>query len=234
MVLIVDDDPDLRHFLRQELEVEGYSCDEAASGQQALARIRSQSWDLVLLDWSLPDFSGVEVCRRMRASDISTPVLMLTARDDVRERVEALDSGADDYLTKPFSLEELLARVRARLRRRELERSGEGGVLRLGDLELDPRCREVRRAGDLVSLSVREFDLLEYLLAHAGQVQQRRTILQAVWGPTFIGDDNLLDVYIRYLRRKLEPIGRPTLIQTVRGVGFMAKEGAIKEPPPKG
>ena len=233
MVLIVDDDPELRHFLRQELEVEGYSCDEAASGQQALARIRSQNWDLVLLDWTLPDFSGVEVCRRMRASNISTPVLMLTARDDVRERVEALDSGADDYLTKPFSLEELLARVRARLRRKELESRADGGVLRLADLELDPRCREVKRGGGLVSLSVREFELLQYLLEHAGQVQPRRAILEAVWGPTFVGDDNLLDVYIRYLRRKLEPVGRPTLIQTVRGVGFMVKEGALKEPPQK-
>ena len=116
-LLIVDDDPELRNFLSTELRVEGYSCDEAATGQQALGQIRAQPWDLILLDWTLPDFSGVEVCRRMRQGGISTPVLMLTARDEVRERVEALDSGADDYLTKPFSIEELLARVRARLRR---------------------------------------------------------------------------------------------------------------------
>jgi two-component system response regulator MprA len=223
-LLIVDDDPELRQFLATELEVEGYSCEEAGTGQQALLMIRNQSWDLVLLDWTLPDFSGVEVCRRMRQGGIASPVLMLTARDEVRERVEALDSGADDYLTKPFSIEELLARVRARLRRMELNET-ESTWLRLGDLAVNPSSREVSRGDELIHLTAREFDLLLLLLRHPNQVKERRAILDALWGKNWVGDDNLLDVYVRYLRRKLEPPGSPTLIQTVRGVGFMLKEG---------
>ena len=223
-LLIVDDDPELRHFLATELRVEGYSCAEAGTGQQALLQIRSQNWDLVLLDWTLPDFSGVEVCRRMRQGGIATPVLMLTARDEIRERVEALDSGADDYLTKPFSIEELLARVRARLRRTGLNES-EGTWLRLADLALNPASREVLRGDQPIHLTAREFDLLLLLLRHPQQVQDRRSILNALWGEDWVGDDNLLDVYVRYLRRKLEPPGSPTLIQTIRGVGFMLKEG---------
>jgi len=223
-LLVVDDDPELRSFLMTELMVEGYVCDEAASGQQALAKIRTTSWDLVLLDWTLPDFSGVEVCRRMRQGGISTPVLMVTARDEVRERVEALDSGADDYLTKPFSIEELLARVRARLRRTGLDEV-EDGWLREGELSMNPGSREVLLGEDPVHLTAREFDLLHYLMRHAHQVQERQAILHALWGESWVGDDNLLDVYVRYLRRKLEPPGGPTLIQTVRGVGFMLKAG---------
>jgi two-component system, OmpR family, response regulator MprA len=194
-VLIVDDDPELRRFLRGELTFEGYSCGEAGSGQQALTLIRNETWDLVLLDWSLPDFSGVEVCRRVRQANLAMPVLMLTARDDVRERVEALDSGADDYLTKPFSLEELLARVRARLRRTALA-DGPGDELVLADLIVRPASRD--------------------------------TIFAALWGEQVVGDDNLLDVYVRHLRRKIERPGAPTLIQTVRGVGFMLKAGPPK------
>ena len=223
-LLIVDDDPELRSFLSSELAVEGYACEEAACGLQALGRIRSQTWDLVLLDWNLPDFSGVEVCRRMRKGGISTPVLMLTARDEVQHRVEALDSGADDYLIKPFSIEELLARVRARLRRSGIDEQ-EGGVLRMADLEVNPASREVFRDGVSIHLTAKEFDLLMHLLRHPNQVQERRAILDALWGENWLGDDNLLDVYVRYLRRKLEPSGQPTLIQTVRGVGFMLKEG---------
>jgi two-component system response regulator MprA len=223
-LLIVDDDPELRSFLISELGAEGYSCEEAATGRQALGQIRSQSWDLVLLDWTLPDFSGVEVCRRMRDGGINTPVLMLTARDEVRERVEALDSGADDYLTKPFSIEELLARVRARLRRTGFT-TPEDGWLRLADLAVNPSSREVIRGEEAIHLTAREFDLLLLLLRHPNQVQERRSILSTLWGENWVGDDNLLDVYVRYLRKKIEPVGKPTLIQTVRGVGFMLKEG---------
>lgn len=223
-LLIVDDDPELRQFLATELKVEGYNCAEAGTGQQALLQIRSQIWDLVLLDWTLPDFSGVEVCRRMRQGGIATPVLMLTARDEVRERVEALDSGADDYLTKPFSIEELLARVRARLRRTGLN-DIESNWLRLADLAVNPSSREVLRGDQPIHLTAREFDLLLLLIRHPHQVQDRRSILDALWGKDWVGDDNLLDVYVRYLRRKLEPPGSHTLIQTVRGVGFMLKEG---------
>jgi two-component system response regulator MprA len=223
-LLIVEDDPEMRSFLTSELAVEGYECEEAACGQQALGQIRNQAWDLVLLDWNLPDFSGVEVCRRMRKGGISTPVLMLTGRDEVQQRVEALDSGADDYLIKPFSIEELLARVRARLRRSGIDEQ-DGGMLRVGDLEVNPASREVARGGEAIHLTAKEFDLLMHLMRHPNQVQERRSILDALWGENWLGDDNLLDVYVRYLRRKLEPAGQPTLIQTVRGVGFMLKEG---------
>ena len=226
-LLIVDDDPEMRSFLTTELAVEGYSCEEAGSGQQALGRIRGETWDLGLLDWGLPDFSGVEVCRRMRQGGITTPVLMLTGHDEVKERVEALDSGADDYLTKPFSIEELLARVRARLRRTALDEP-EDGWLRVADLALNPSSREVMRGSEPIHLTAKEFDLLHHLFRHPGQVQERRSILNALWGEDWVGDDNLLDVYVRYLRKKLEPAGRPTLIQTVRGVGFMLKEGSAR------
>jgi len=226
-LLIVDDDPELLHFLRTELEFEGYSCSEAGSGQQALGLIRNESWDLLLLDWSLPDFSGVEVCRRLRQANLATPVLMLTARDDVRERVEALDSGADDYLTKPFSLEELLARVRARLRRTNLA-GMEHEELSLADLVVRPASREVWRGGEAINLTAKEFDLLLLLLRQPQQVHSREAIYTALWGPLVVGDDNLLDVYVRHLRRKIERSGAPTLIQTVRGVGFMLKAGEAK------
>jgi two-component system, OmpR family, response regulator MprA len=226
-LLIVDDDPELRNFLSTELQVEGYDCIEAATGQQALGKIRGDLWDLVLLDWTLPDFSGVEVCRRMRQGGISTPVLMITARDEIRERVEALDSGADDYLTKPFSIEELLARVRARLRRSGLN-DNDGGVLRVADLSVNTASREVSRGGRPIHLTAREFDLLAYLMRQPQQVHERRSILDALWGSDWMGDDNLLDVYVRYLRKKLEPPGSTTLIQTVRGVGFMVKEGPVR------
>ena len=185
--------------------------------------IRAESWDLLLLDWTLPDFSGVEICRRLRGSDDHTPVLMLTARDDVRERVEALDAGADDYLTKPFSIEELLARVRARLRSTS-KSSSEPEILQLADLQLTAASREVSRGGESINLTGREFELLHLLLRQPNQVHSREAILNAVWGEQWVGDDNVLDVYIRALRRKLEREGQPTLIQTVRGVGFMLKE----------
>jgi two-component system response regulator MprA len=231
-VLIIDDDPELRVFLRTELELDGYSCGEAATGQQALTLARQESWDLLLLDWSLPDFSGVEICQRLRRTDQHTPVLMLTARDDVKERVEALDAGADDYLTKPFSLEELLARMRARLRRGP---AGNGNAandlqpLQLADLTLNPASREVQRGGQDIALTGKEFELLQLLIRRPNQVHSRGAILEAVWGEHWVGDDNVLDVYVRTLRRKIERSGAPTLIHTVRGVGFMLKEGAPRE-----
>ncbi len=224
-VLIVDDDPELRRFLAGELQADGYGVESAGTGQEALTRIRGGEWDLVLLDWTLPDFSGVEVCRRMRASGLDTPVLMVTARDAVSERVEALDAGADDYLTKPFSIEELLARVRARLRRSS--RIG-SEMLSFESLVVNIASREVERQGRPIQLTVREYDLLLCLLRQPNRVCERNAILKEVWGETFVGDDSLLDVYIRYLRKKVEVPGQPTLIQTVRGVGFMLKEGAVK------
>lgn len=230
-LLIVDDDPDLRAFLEGELAAEGYCCELVASGQAALLAIRRQSWDLVVLDWGLPDFSGVEVCGRMRSSGITIPVLMLTAHDDVAERVQALDAGADDYLTKPFSIAELLARVRAQLRRNGMN-GAEPSTFTVGDLTLDLLRREVKRDGRLVELSQREFELLAYLIREPERVHARQSILDAVWGSPFIGDPNLLDVYIGYLRRKLERPGMPHLIHTVRGVGFTLKVGEVRYPIP--
>ena len=226
-LLIVDDDQELVQFLTTELEIDGYTCQQAANGQQALQQVRQNKYDLILLDWSLPDFSGIEVCRRIRKAGIPTPVVMLTARDEVIERVKALDFGADDYLTKPFSLEELLARIRARLRRKSLDQPGQGW-LRLADLALNPDSRVVSRAGQTVELTAKEFDLLTLLMRQPNRVHERRSILNQLWGEDWSGDDNLLDVYIRYLRKKIERPGLPTLIQTVRGVGFVLREGAVR------
>jgi two-component system response regulator MprA len=183
------------------------------------------------MDWTLPDFSGVELCRRLRASNNTTPVLMLTARDDVDERVKALDAGVDDYITKPFNLKELHARVRARLRRGGYEQDlrDENKPLQLGDLELNPTQRTVQRGDVDLALSQREFELLQHLISNAGEVQPRQQILDAVWGAPFVGDPNTLDVYMGYLRKKVEQPGQPRLLHTVRGVGFMAR---VDDPKP--
>ncbi|MCX5931748.1 MAG: response regulator transcription factor [Cyanobacteria bacterium] len=226
-VLVVDDDPDLRRFLAGELAVENYVVGAVGTGQQALIRLRDAPWDLVLLDWTLPDFSGVEVCRRLRASELTIPVLMLTSRDAVAERVQALDAGADDYLTKPFSIEELLARIRARLRRSGSSNNNET-VLSFADLRVNTASHEVSRGGEEIQLTVREYNLLLALLRDPSRVQERQALLHNVWGDHFVGDANLLDVYIRYLRKKIERSGWPTLIQTVRGVGFILREGDPK------
>lgn len=228
-LLVVDDDARLRSFLVGELRCEGYAVTEAEDGQSALLALRQEPGDLVLLDWTLPDFSGVEICRRLRASGVIIPVLMLTSRDDMRDRVEALDSGADDYMIKPFSIEELLARVRSMLRRTAYWRGEhESDQLVYADLSVNTATREVRRADSAIHLSVREYDLLLCLLRQAGRVVPREQILREVWGENHFGDENLLGVYIRYLRRKLEPAGAPTLIQTIRGVGFMLREGEAR------
>lgn len=224
-LLIVDDDSRLRTFVAGELALEGYAIQEAGDGQSALMVLRQDPTDLILLDWTLPDFSGVEVCRRMRSSGVITPILMLTGRDEVRDRVEALDSGADDFMLKPFSIEELLARVRAHLRREAYHRAqGDRDQLRLADLSVNTATREVNRGGRAISLSVREFDLLVCLLRSANRVIEREKVLRQVWGEHHFGDDNLLDVYIRYLRKKIEEPDKPHLIHTVRGVGFMLRE----------
>lgn len=233
-LLIVDDDARLRVFLAEELALEGYAVAEAFDGQAALQAARRGEVDLMVLDWTLPDFSGVEVCRRLRATGVTLPVLMLTGRDEVRDRVEALDAGADDYLVKPFSIEELLARLRALQRRAAGGGKGASGgasVLTLADLAVNTASREVSRDGEPVHLSVREYDLLLCLLRRANTVVPRQEILDEAWGADFHGDGNVLDVYIRYLRQKLERPGMPTLVQTVRGVGFMLKPGAPRPEP---
>ena len=231
-VLLADDDARLRQFLELELQEEGYAVRSCSDGIGALTDIRQQPPDLLILDWMLPDLSGVEVCQRLRSTGLLLPVLMLTGRDAVADRVQALDAGADDYLVKPFSIEELLARLRALARRSPAAVAGQGQseVLQLEDLQLDMASHEVSRGGVPVQLSRTEFQLLLCLLADPGRVQSRQSLLERVWGESFVGDANVLDVYVRYLRRKLEPPGQPTLIQTVRGVGFLLKAGAIKEP----
>ena len=226
-VLVVDDDPELLRFLIEELSGAGHQCVGCDNGQDALLRWRQESFDLVVLDWTLPDFSGMELCLRLRRSGNTTPVLMLTARDDLDERVQALDAGVDDYLTKPFNLKELHARVRARIRRGgyEQEARGEASGIALGDLVLDPIERRVQRGERRIALSQREFELLLFLVRNADSVQSRQTILDTVWGAPFVGDPNTLDVYMGYLRKKVEAKGEPQLLHNVRGVGFMARVG---------
>ena len=224
-LLLADDDPKLRQFLELELGEEGYAVQSVASGMEALLAIRQAKPELVILDWMLPDLSGVEICQRLRSTGLVVPVLMLTGRNAVADRVEALDARADDYLVKPFSIEELLARLRALARRGT---NSESGLLQIDDLVLNTASHEVSRGGAAIHLSLTEFSLLRELMREPGRVQSREQLLHSVWGEGFVGDSNVLDVYVRYLRRKLEPEGQPTLIQTVRGVGFLLKPGAPK------
>ena len=229
-LLIVDDDPELLQFLLEELGSAGHHCTGCDNGQDAFLYLRQEQFQLVVLDWTLPDFSGLEVCRRLRSSGNTTPVLMLTARDDIDERVKALDAGVDDYLTKPFNLKELHARVRARLRSGSYQRSDEPAaeLLNLGDLQIQLLERRVLRGEQEISLSQREFDLLCHLVRNADAVQSRQSILEAVWGEPFVGDPNTLDVYLGYLRKKVEKSGQPQLLHTIRGAGFMARVGDPK------
>jgi two-component system response regulator MprA len=217
-ILVVDDERAVRESLRRALELEGYETELAGDGQDALERLEAGAEpDAVILDVLMPGIDGLEVCRRLRGSGSRLPVLMLTARDEVESRVAGLDAGADDYVTKPFALEELLARVRALLRRTG---GGSGDVLRFADLELDPGTREVRRSGDSIDLTRTEFSLLELFMLNPKQVLTRSVIFERVWGYDFGFASNSLDVYIGYLRRKTEAGGKPRLIQTVRGVGY--------------
>jgi two-component system, OmpR family, response regulator MprA len=221
-VLVVDDERAVRESLRRALELEGYEIELAADGNEALYRIETDSQpDAVILDVLMPGKDGLEVCRTIRRSGNTVPVLMLTARTQVEDRVEGLDAGADDYVTKPFALEELLARLRALLRRTA---DGSGEVLRFADLELDPGTREVRRGGEPIELTRTEFSLLELFMLNPRQVLTRSVIFERVWGYDFGYGSNSLDVYIGYLRRKTEAGGKPRLIQTVRGVGYALRE----------
>jgi two-component system response regulator MprA len=222
-ILVVDDERAVRESLRRALELEGYEVELAADGQEALALLDSGASepDALLLDVLMPRVDGLEVCRRLRRAGSRLPVLMLTARAEVENRVEGLDAGADDYVTKPFALEELLARLRALLRRTA---DGSGETLRFEDLELDPKTREVRRGGEPIELTRTEFALLELFLLNPRQVLTRSLIFERVWGYDFGASSNSLDVYVGYLRRKTEAGGKPRLIQTVRGVGYALRE----------
>ena len=223
-ILVVDDERAVRESLRRALELEGYEIELAADGQEALQLLETNGDaqpDAVILDVLMPGVDGLDVCRRLRRSGNRVPVLVLTARDEIENRVAGLDAGADDYVTKPFALEELLARVRALLRRVS---PGDDELLRFGDLELDPGTREVRRGGDPIELTRTEFALLELFMTNPRQVLTRSIIFERVWGYDFGFASNSLDVYIGYLRRKTEAGGKPRLIQTVRGVGYALRE----------
>lgn len=220
-VLVADDERKIIDMLRRTLAYEGYRVLTAADGHEALAQALAQRPDIVVLDWMMPGLSGVEVARRLRAID-ATPILMLTARDAIEDRVIGLDSGADDYLVKPFAPEELLARLRALLRRGGTARPTQ--PLSYGDLSLDPLTRDVRRGQRAIALSPKEFDLLTFLLRSPRQVLSREQIVADVWGHEFTGDSGALEVYIGYLRAKTEADGEPRMIHTVRGVGYVLRE----------
>jgi two-component system, OmpR family, response regulator len=222
-VLVVEDELKMAGLLKRALEEEGYAVDVAGRGEDALWFGTENPYDAIVLDVMLPDLDGFEVSRRLREAGRWSPVLMLTARDAVADRVAGLDAGADDYLTKPFSFAELLARLRALVRRGAAERPP---VLRVGDLSLDPARRTVTRDRSSIDLTAREFALLEYLMRHAGEVLTRTQLIEHVWDFAYDGDSNVVDVYIRYLRNKVDrPFGRDS-IRTVRGAGYRLEDGA--------
>ena len=221
-ILVVDDEPAVRDALDRALRLEGYDVTLADDGEEALHWLERHSADAVVLDVLMPVLDGVGACRILRARGNRTPVLMLTARVEVSDRVAGLDAGADDYLAKPFALEELLARIRALLRRGAQERGED--ALTFADIELDPATREVRRGGRPIELTRTEFNLLELFLRNPRQVLTRSLIFERVWGYDFGFGSNSLDVYIGYLRRKTEAGGKPRLIQTIRGVGYALRE----------
>ena len=218
-ILVIEDEPDIADFLRRGLIYKGYAVDVACDGQHGLDLARDLDPDLVVLDVALPDIDGVEVCKRLRAGG-SVPIIMVTARDSVPDRVAGLDAGADDYVVKPFAFDELLARVRAAFRR---QAPAEQEVIKVGDLIIRPRSREVARAGRPIELTTREYELLEFLARHQGQVMTKETIFSRVWGYDLMLESDAIKVYVRYLRRKLNAEGEPDLIHSVRGIGYMLK-----------
>lgn len=222
-ILLVEDDPKLAEFVEAELSLEGYRVTVASNGIDGLSIARELQPDLLILDWMLPGISGLDLCLRLRKTGIQVPIIMLTARDEVPDRVSGLNAGADDYVTKPFSMEELLARVKARLRRTHPE---EPDLLEFEDLTLDRLTREVYRCNQLIELTAKEFDLLEFLIRHPRQVLTRDQILEKVWGYDFTGESNIIEVYIRALRIKLEANNPKRLLHTVRGVGYVLREYA--------
>ncbi|MER5499037.1 MULTISPECIES: response regulator transcription factor [unclassified Streptomyces] len=230
-ILIVDDEPAVREALQRSLAFEGYGTEVAVDGLDALARAESYVPDLIVLDIQMPRMDGLTAARRLRSAGTTTPILMLTARDTVGDRVTGLDAGADDYLVKPFELDELFARIRALLRRSSYAAPAAGGgahdenVLTFADLRMDLVTREVTRGSRRVELTRTEFTLLEMFLAHPRQVLTREQILKAVWGFDFEPSSNSLDVYVMYLRRKTEAGGEPRLVHTVRGVGYALRTG---------
>lgn len=222
-ILIVEDEEKIARVLQLELEYEGYSVTIKHNGTEGLDAAAEGGYSLVLLDVMLPGLSGLEVLRRLRKTDSQTPVILLTARDSIPDKVTGLDIGANDYVTKPFEIEELLARIRAALRQNGTKTEDIGTFLTYDDLRVNEKTREVRRGDKEVELTPREFDLLVYMLKHPQQVLTREQILSSVWGYDYIGDTNVVDVYIRYIRKKLDYPYEKKLIHTIRGVGYAIK-----------
>ncbi|MBA2617477.1 MAG: response regulator transcription factor [Rubrobacter sp.] len=218
-ILIVEDEEHLARLLAEVLGREGHAAETAFDGRTALSRALTEDFDLLIVDWMLPDLDGIQVVKRLRAADVGVPVLMLTARSQMEDRVEGLDAGADDYLPKPFAFPELLARVRA-LARRPPEKTGEETVLAVGDVVLDPGRHEVRRAGERIDLTAKEFALLATLMQRPGQVFTRSVLLDTVWGGTTGAYTNSVDLYVHYLRRKLDRKGETSRVRTVHGAGY--------------
>jgi DNA-binding response OmpR family regulator len=220
-ILLVEDDPKLSKFIASELSLDGYQVTVANNGIDGLAIVRDQHPDLLILDWMLPEISGLDICIRLRKTGVQIPIIMLTAKDEIPDRVAGLNAGADDYLVKPFSIEELLARIQARLRRMSPEVVDS---LQFADLTLNRLTREVYRANQRIELTAKEFDLLEFMLRHPHQVLTREQILESVWGYDFMGESNIIEVYIRALRIKLEASNLKRLLHTVRGVGYVLRD----------
>jgi DNA-binding response OmpR family regulator len=223
-ILIVEDESKISRVLQLELEYENYQTEIANNGKDALRLLQEKEWDLVLLDIMIPELSGLEVLRRIRRTDESTPIILLTARDEIHDKVSGLDIGANDYITKPFQIEELLARVRVHLRAPKKGRKRIENQLSIGDLHVDLDGREVLRGSDVIDLTKREFDLLVYLLRNKNIVMSREKLLENVWGYDYVGETNVVDVYIRYLRKKIDKNSETAYIQTVRGIGYTIKE----------
>lgn len=219
-ILLVEDDPRLAGMIESELTLEGYEVTAIQNGIDGLAIARDNQPDLMILDWMLPGISGLDICLRLRKTGVQIPIVMLTAKDEVPDRVAGLNAGADDYITKPFSMEELLARIKARLRRFHPE---DPEALSFEDLSLNRLTREVYRGDKLIELTAKEFDLLEFLLRHPRQVLNREQILEKVWGYDFMGESNIIEVYIRALRIKLEVNNPKRLLHTIRGVGYVLR-----------
>jgi two-component system response regulator MprA len=219
-ILIIEDDPAILKVLQRGLAYEGYTVDVATDGRTGLNQAHDHHPDLVILDWMLPGMDGLEVCRRLRLQG-GLPILMLTAKDTIQDRVQGLDAGADDYIVKPFNLDELTARIRALFRRTQTERNQ---IYTFGDLTMNSDSRQVTRGKRLVGLTAKEYELLELFLRHPRQVLTREVIFDRVWGYDFGGESNVLEVYIRYLRQKLEAENEPRLIHTVRSVGYVLRE----------
>jgi two-component system response regulator MprA len=226
-VLVIDDEESIIDLIRLGLKYEGFEVVDASDGEEGIAAAQRTNPVFIILDWMLPDMDGLEVCRRLRSNPTTRdiPILLLTAKGEVGSRVEGLNTGADDYLTKPFSFEELVARIRAILRRLHHNASAENAlVLTVGDIELNMSTHEVTRAGRPIDLTVTEYNLLHLFMGHVGQALDRQTILNQVWGYDFLGETNIIEVYVRYLREKIEDSpSSPRYIQTIRGVGYIMK-----------